>query len=1119
LVVDGNTSSSNFGSGASESEFGGSGATGRGTFSNGSFNTFLGDVDIGVDGAGGVGIVNVLTGADVGISGDLRIGSDGTVGSSGTLTVNGVGSSSSSHALTLGAAGVSTGTLNVQNLGVFNGGFGGTPITVGATGTIAITGGLFIAGGNMTLNGQMTRDTTGDFALVAGRTLTVQNGGDVTITGSFSNTSASTITVTGAGSTFSTTSSLSVSSGSTLNVFAGADVSSAAAQIGIGVDGNGTVTVDAAGSTLVGGQLAMGSGGATGLATFSNGSSGTFGGISLDDSAVAGSSATLNIQSGADVTGNSLVVAPNAAANNGTVTITGAGSTLTITGGGSTEVGASSASTGALNVLTSSTFNSGTGTILIGATGTVAITGGTFNANGNMTLNGQMTRSSTGDFNLAAGRTLIVQNGGDATITGSFSHDTASIITITGTGSTFSTTTGTLALSAGSTMNVLAGGLLSSGAASIIVGSASDSTVVVDGSGSTFSGNDLDVGLGGAAGSLTFTNSGFGGFAGIDVDNSPDIGTSGVLSIQSGAMVSGTSLDLANQAVANSGSVTITGIGSALTITGAGATTIGAASASTGTLSIQNGGRFTSGTGAFTVNATGIVSIGGGTLTVNGPLTNSGAFSFSSGALNLLDGNNLTIGTGGLLGTSLTLLSNRDLAVAGTTTIDFTRTLTINGGTFRTGALVNNGTLDFQKGTLGITGASGLNIGTGVLGANVVLGIGANLEVTNTTTVSSGAVLTTNGGNFLTGALSNSGLVEHESGVFTVSGALTNLTGGDIFVERTLSVGGLFTNQSGAQLVLLNGTGRVQGAGSLSNSGLIRGDGTVALGLTNAASGELRGESGKTLRFTGTTAPNAGRLNLLGGTLQFTQQFTNSATGQITGEGALYFPTTPVPSSGSPTAGLMNAGNINLTGGDSQIYGTVQMQAGSRLIVSGGATASFFDVFRHSGIEVRASAGSNIVFFGEVRGAGPFTGTGTIYFEGGYSPGNSPASVLLGTEVVFGEANTLTLELGGLAAGSEYDQLVLGANSSLALDGGLVLDLIGGFVPHFGDTFQLFDFDPGQVSGSFDEITIADALPGDLAFDTSALSATGKVTVIPEPGIGALLLSALALLGVRRRCS
>jgi hypothetical protein len=161
--------------------------------------------------------------------------------------------------------------------------------------------------------------------------------------------------------------------------------------------------------------------------------------------------------------------------------------------------------------------------------------------------------------------------------------------------------------------------------------------------------------------------------------------------------------------------------------------------------------------------------------------------------------------------------------------------------------------------------------------------------------------------------------------------------------------------------------------------------------------------------------------------------------------------------------------------------------------------------------------GSNIVFFGEVRGAGSFTGTGTVYFEGGYSPGNSPAAVTLGADVIFGDANTLTLELGGLVAGSEYDQLILGAAGSLALDGELVLDLIEGFVPHFGDTFQLFDFDPGQVSGAFDEVTVADALSGGLSFDTSGLSTTGKITVVPEPGVGVLLASALALLGLRRR--
>ena len=697
LVVD--ASSANFGSGPVASEFGSGGATGTGTFSNGSFVNFQADVDIGVGGAGSVGIVQVLSDAGLGIGGDLRIGSDGTAGSSGTLTVNGVGSSSGSDALTIGAAVNSIGTLNVQNSGIFTGGFGGTPITVGATGTIAITGGTFNASGNMTLNGQMTRDVGGDFNLAASRTLTVQGGGDVTVTGSFTNDTASTITVTGAGSTFSTTSTLAISGGSTMNVLAGADVSFGGSPLNIGTSGNGTVTVDGGGSTLVGGDLNLATAGNTAALTFTNGSSGTFVDISVDSSGITATNGTLSIQSGADVTGTSLIVAPNAFNNSGTVTVTGAGSTLTVTAAGTTTLGAASASTGVLNVLTSGTFNSGTGNILIGATGTVAIAGGTFNANGNMLLSGQMTRDASGDFNLAPATTLTVQNGGDATITGTFINDTASTITITGAGSTFSATLG-LAFRGGSTTNVLAGGSLSGGTGTIGVGEGTDGTVSVDGSGSTFSGGNLDVGFNGATGILTFSNGSTGTFTGIDVDSTASAGTSGMLIIQSGADVIGTSLDIANGVGANSGSVTSTGIGSELTITGAGATTIGAASASTGVLSIQNGGRVTSGTGAFTVNATGTVSINGGTLTVNGLLTNSGAFSFASGALNLLDGNSLTIGTGGLLGTSLTLLSNRELAVANTTTIDFTRTLTINGGTLRTGALVNNGTLDFQRGTL-----------------------------------------------------------------------------------------------------------------------------------------------------------------------------------------------------------------------------------------------------------------------------------------------------------------------------------------------------------------------------------------------------------------------------------
>ena len=144
------------------------------------------------------------------------------------------------------------------------------------------------------------------------------------------------------------------------------------------------------------------------------------------------------------------------------------------------------------------------------------------------------------------------------------------------------------------------------------------------------------------------------------------------------------------------------------------------------------------------------------------------------------------------------------------------------------------------------------------------------------------------------------------------------------------------------------------------------------------------------------------------------------------------------------------------------------------------------------------------MFFGAVSGAGPFTGTGTVYFEGDLRPGNSPAVVTFAPQIVFSPSNVLTVELGGRVAGTGYDKLVFtntGA-SQLTWGGTLVIELINGFTPAAGDAFDVFDFDPARATGTFGAITVVTngLLPPGLAFDTSELHTTGILRVVSTTG-------------------
>jgi hypothetical protein len=259
------------------------------------------------------------------------------------------------------------------------------------------------------------------------------------------------------------------------------------------------------------------------------------------------------------------------------------------------------------------------------------------------------------------------------------------------------------------------------------------------------------------------------------------------------------------------------------------------------------------------------------------------------------------------------------------------------------------------------------------------------------------------------------------------------------------------------------------------NQGLITGDGELGGTLTNSATGELRGEPGKSLKLTGANNINAGQINLFGGMVEFTQNLTNNSGAFVSGNGTLKVGTL-----------LTNSGTMNFSG-LANIVGDVTNNAGAKIISSGGGPTTFHDDVVNNG-EIRTSAGSFTTFFGATSGSGTYTGTGTVNFEGDLKPGNSPAAVSFAGDVVFGPAAVVTMEIGGTAVGSLYDQINVAGKLTLA--GTLKLSLINGFMPTAGQTFDLFNW--GTLAGTFAALQLP-AITG-LTWNTSQLS-SGIVSV------------------------
>ena len=376
-----------------------------------------------------------------------------------------------------------------------------------------------------------------------------------------------------------------------------------------------------------------------------------------------------------------------------------------------------------------------------------------------------------------------------------------------------------------------------------------------------------------------------------------------------------------------------------------------------------------------------------------------------------------------ILGTVPTLGPGQTLQIGGIATLN--SALIIDGGTFAAGQLPSSSGSLFLNGTMALTNDNLLIGFGGLFGPNLTLQSNRTLFIGNTVTVNPGSVLT---------------------------------------VDQTTMTAGSLNNQGE---VVLNGASAHLDGGSIDNFGLLTGNGRLGLGLLNDATGTVRVAAGNHLIADGGQNFNDGRIDLTGGTLEFTQFTQNNSGGLIIGQGTLI----------SRTA-FLNDGEMAFSGA-TNLVGDVSNSAAGLIVVTGVGPTTFFDDLTHNG-ELRTSAGATTVFLGSVGGTGSFTGTGTTRFEGDFTPGASPADINFAGDVELTGTATLQIEVfgnGGIA-GVDFDRLSIAGDADL--DGTLLILPDAAYTPTPGDSFQIIA--AGNRNGVFANVLGTD-LGGGLSFD------------------------------------
>jgi hypothetical protein len=106
--------------------------------------------------------------------------------------------------------------------------------------------------------------------------------------------------------------------------------------------------------------------------------------------------------------------------------------------------------------------------------------------------------------------------------------------------------------------------------------------------------------------------------------------------------------------------------------------------------------------------------------------------------------------------------------------------------------------------------------------------------------------------------------------------------------------------------------------------------------------------------------------------------------------------------------------------------------------------------------------------------------TGDVTTPGAISPGDGAGTLTFADDLTLTGASVLTIELGGLVAGVQYDVLAIGGQA--LLNGGLSVSLVGGFQPTNGAEFSILT--AGSIFGAFASQSLP-SLGGGLVWQTT----------------------------------